>query len=83
MRLGRADSAQAPNRRDILHVDSTIQRFDSLSQADDADTKYYAGLTPEQRLEVLFELIAMQRDSLDENSQRFERVYRVTELERS
>ena len=63
-------------------MDSTIQRFDSLSEADEAEAEYYARLTPEQRLEILFELIAMHTDSIDEDSQRLERVYRVTELER-
>ena len=63
-------------------MDLTIQRFDNLFDADEAEAEYYARLTPEERLSILFELIAMHRDSLDENSQRFERVYRVDELER-
>ena len=64
-------------------MDSTIQRFDSLSEADQAESDYYARLTPEQRLEILFELIATHQDSIGEDSQRLERVYRVAELERS
>ena len=64
-------------------VDWTIRRFNSLSEADEADAEYYSQLTPQQRLEILFQIIAMHRDSLDEDSQRFERVYRVTERERS
>ena len=62
-------------------MDSTVRRFDSLSQADDADVEYYASLTPRERLEILFELIATYRGPHDENSQGFERVYRVDELE--
>ena len=62
-------------------VDSAIRRFDSFDEADEADVEYYALLTPQERLEILFDLSAMFRDTLSENSERFERVYRVVELE--
>ena len=64
-------------------MDSQIQRFDSLAQADEAEADYYAGLTPTERLEILFELIATYQENNGEDSQGFERVYRVVELERS
>jgi hypothetical protein len=69
--------------RDILTgVDPQIQRFDSLAEADEAEVNYYASLTPAQRLDILFELIATYQENSGEDSQGLERVYRVVELER-
>ena len=64
-------------------MDWTIRTFDNLTEADSAETAYYASLTPEERLNILFDLIAMYRSSEGEDSERFERVYRVDELSRS
>ena len=63
-------------------MDSSIRRFDSLSEADAAETEYYASLTPAERLEILFELVEMYRSTHREDSERLERVYCVDELER-
>jgi len=57
--------------------------FDSFAEADRADVEYYAALRPEERLEILLDLIARYRESLGEAAQGFERVHRVTELARS
>ncbi len=67
----------------LMAMDSSIRRFETLSEADSAEAEYYAALTPEERLNILLELIAMTRSDQDEDSQRFERVYRVVELSRS
>jgi hypothetical protein len=64
-------------------MDLTIRRFETLSDADSAEAEYYASLTPEERLNILFELIKMYRSSQGEDSERFERIYRVDELSRS
>jgi hypothetical protein len=64
-------------------MNSRIERFDSFAAADEAEAAYYASLTPEQRLEVLFELIASFQESQGEDSRGFERVYRLDELSRS
>ena len=63
-------------------MDSTIRRFNSFAEADEAEADYYACLTPEQRLEILFDLIETYRDNIGETSDRLERIYRVVELER-
>ncbi|PYS42877.1 MAG: hypothetical protein DMG14_02580 [Acidobacteria bacterium] len=57
-----------------------IRRFDSLAEADEADHQYYASLTPEERLDILLELIDAYRSSYGEAAERFERVYRIDEL---
>ena len=64
-------------------MDTRIRRFETLADADSADVEYYASLTPEERLNLQFELIEIYRISQGENSERFERVYRVDELSRS
>ena len=64
-------------------VDKTVRTFDSLSDAGRADRAYYASLRPEERLDILLELIASYRESLGEAAERLERVHRVIELSRS
>jgi len=57
--------------------------FNSHEEADRAERAYYASLTPQERLEILLELIAAHRESLGEAAQGFERVHRVIELSQS
>jgi hypothetical protein len=57
-----------------------VHTFDSFAAADDADLAYYRALTPKERLDVLLELVARFRESLDEAEQRFARVHRVVDL---
>ena len=42
-------------------MDFSIRRFESLAEADSAEAEYYASLTPEERLNILLELIEMYR----------------------
>jgi len=66
-----------------LGMHRTIRRFNSLSEADAAEDEYYGALTPEQRLDLLLDLIEMYRSDQGEVAERFERVYRIDELSRS
>jgi hypothetical protein len=61
----------------------TARVFTSFEAAEQADAEYYAGLTPQQCLEIQLDLIAAYRESRGEAAERFERVCRVTELSRS
>jgi len=54
-----------------------VRIFDNFDDADRADRDYYASLTPQQRLEILLDLI--QANS-DEDQEGFARVHRVVEL---
>ena len=56
--------------------------FRTFEDADRADDAYYAALKPQERLEILLDLVAAYRESTGEASARFERVCRVTELSR-
>ena len=57
--------------------------FASFEESDEADARFYASLRPEQRVEILLDLVARYRESLSEAATRFERVCRVVELHRS
>jgi hypothetical protein len=58
-----------------------VRIFASLEEADEADARDDAAMSPEERLNILFEL----RDSRHPGAaeQRMARVCRITELERS
>jgi hypothetical protein len=61
-------------------VEKVVRKFDGFAEADAADEAHYAALTPAERVDVLLELIERYRGSLGQAAERFERVYRVTEL---
>jgi hypothetical protein len=52
--------------------------FSSHAEADKADREYYLSLTPEQRMDILLELVQRAQD---EAGSEFKRVYRVTQFE--
>ena len=64
-------------------MEKVIQVFRSFEDADEADEAYYAGLTSQERLDLLLDIIAAYRESLGEAAERLERVCRVIELQRS
>jgi hypothetical protein len=64
-------------------MEKVLKVFNSFEEADRADDEYYASLTPQQRVDILLEMIAAYRESLGETGQRLERVYRVVELSKS
>jgi hypothetical protein len=53
--------------------------FPFLAEADKADFEYYHSLTPEQRLDILGELI--RRAHPDKTGQRIEKVCRIIKLQ--
>ena len=60
-------------------MEKVARIFHSFADADRADREYYQSLTPEQRLEILFELVAQAHPN--EIKQRSERVYRIIKLQ--
>jgi hypothetical protein len=62
-------------------VERVIRVFNSHAEADAADRAYYRSLTPQQRLDILLEMLAWGRTG-DATGERLERVYRIVELER-
>jgi len=72
------------NSRDtLITMQGEVRIFSSFREAEEADTAFYASLSPQERLDLLLDLIARHRESIGETTERFERVYRVTELSQS
>jgi hypothetical protein len=62
-----------------MRVEKMARIFSSFAEADKADRESYQSFTPEQRLEMLCDLIASAYP--DEIKQRLERVCRVIKLQ--
>jgi ABC-type multidrug transport system ATPase subunit len=60
-------------------MEKAVRIFHSFAEAGKADDEYYRSLTPEQRLEILLELVQSQQP--DEAEQRLERVCRIIKLQ--
>ena len=61
-------------------LDRTVAKFSSHEQAAQADREYYRSLTPQQRVDLVLELMENSRKEGDAAAERFERVYRVVKL---
>ena len=61
-------------------MERVVRKFSSFEEADKADREYYRSLTPQQRLEMTFELSSRLRESTGEDTQRLARVYRIVKL---
>ena len=61
-------------------MERRVRRYSSFEEEEKATREYYLSLTPQERLDILLELIDQSRDANDEASQGFERVYRITQL---
>lgn len=61
-------------------LDRTVAKFSSHEEAAKADLEYYRSLTPQQRVDILLELMENLRKEGDAASEGFERVYRIVKL---
>jgi len=61
-------------------LDRTVAKFSSHEQAAKADLEYYRSLTPQQRVDILFDLMENLRKEGGAAAERFERVYRIVKL---
>jgi ABC-type multidrug transport system ATPase subunit len=60
-------------------MEKEVRVFHSFAEAGQADDEYYRSLTPEERLEILFDLVHSQQPN--EAEQRLERVCRIIKLQ--
>lgn len=67
-------------RDKVRQVVRVVQIFRNFDDAAEADHQFYADLTPEERLDILLELVERHRSTLGEAAGRFERVHRIVEL---
>ncbi len=56
-----------------------VRVFKSFAEAEAADREYYRNLTPEQRLKILFNIVATNEADQNGAQERLQRVYRVTQ----
>jgi hypothetical protein len=61
-------------------ANATVDHRILVEDAEQADDEFYASLTPEERLDILLELVERHRSGLGEAASRFERVHRIVEL---
>lgn len=61
-------------------MEREIRIFHTFADAERADDDYYASLSPQERVDLLLELIAQYQESLGEAASRLERVCRVVAL---
>jgi hypothetical protein len=61
-------------------MERTVAKYSSHQQAEQANLDYYRNLSPQQRLDILLELIESSRKEGDAAAERFERVYRIVKL---
>lgn len=59
-----------------------VARFRTFDEAEAATRQYYRRLSPEERLEILFQLREMAHEESGAASGRLARVYRVAQLQR-
>ena len=62
---------------------NTLRTYSSFQEAEDADRAFCASLSPQERLDLLLDLVVCHREFMGEAAERLERVYRVAELTRS
>lgn len=74
------EEACLAGRDKVFLMDRVVKVLRSFEEADEADDQFYAELAPQERLEMLLELIDRHRSELGETASRLARVYRITEL---
>ena len=78
-------SENVPDQRRACYghcVEPTLRIFDSLAEADRADATYHASLSPQERLDLLLEIVHRHNEAFGAAAKRFERVHRIDELSR-
>jgi hypothetical protein len=63
-------------------MQKVIAKFRTFQEADKATREYYRRLTPEQRLEILFQVRAMAHKEAHASPEGMARVYRIVKLKR-
>jgi hypothetical protein len=61
-------------------MEKVISVFKSFEEERTAELAYYASLTPQQRVDLLLEMVASQQEGEGEAGQRLERVLAVVPL---
>ncbi len=62
-------------------MEPVVAKYRTFREAEEATLAYYRSLTPEERLEILFQLRAHAHKEDDAVSERLARVYRIVKLQ--
>lgn len=62
------------------YIGSDCCQISSHKEAAEADREYYGSLTPQQRVDLVIEMMENCRKEGDAAAERFERVYRIVKL---
>ena len=60
-----------------------VHKFDGFAEADAANREYYASLTPEERLSLVFEISRRHCEANGQSDEGLARVFRVVDLARA
>ena len=63
-------------------MEPVVAKFRTFREAEEATRAYYQRLSPEERLEILFQLRAMAHKESNATSERLAPVYRIAQLKR-
>lgn len=69
-------------RDKIRRMEIRVARFATFDEAEAATRSYYRSLSPQERLEILFQLREMAREDTDAGAGRVAGVYRIAEVKR-
>ena len=61
-------------------MERILRTFDKFEDAEKSDDEFYASLTPQERLDILLEIVNQQLEISGEAAKGLERIYRVIEL---
>ena len=70
-------------RAKLSTMERRVQVFRSFDEAERAELDYYASLTPQQRVDLLLELVAAWREACGGSEEGIARVHRVVKLSES
>lgn len=74
---------QSDGRKLILYnerMERVVRTFHQFADAEEADAEFYASLTPQERLDILLEIVNQVVESSGEAAKGLERVCRVINL---
>ena len=71
------------SRAKLSTMERRVQVFRSFEEAERADEEFYASLTPQQRVDLLLELVAAWRESRGDAAEGIANVHRVVDLSES
>jgi hypothetical protein len=61
-------------------MEKVVRKFSSFAEQEAADHRYYASLTPQQRLQIMLELNFGERSGRNDATGRIQKVCRIVKL---